>query len=70
MRQNIVQSINEIRGVGKEQADQFMKERLVTKAKDIDKQIQKTTTTRKKQAIILFVWNYNFVSKRYSSWLV
>ena len=70
MGQNIVQSINEIRGVGKEQADQFMKERLVTKAKDIDKQIQKTTTTRKKQAIILFVWNYNFVSKRYSSWLV
>ena len=38
---NIVKSINEIKRVGKEQVDQFVKERLVTKAKDIDAPIKK-----------------------------
>ena len=41
MGPNIVKSINEIQIVGKEQADQFMKERLVNKVKDIDAPIQK-----------------------------
>ena len=36
MGPNIMQSINEVERVGKEQADQFTKERLVTKAKDTD----------------------------------
>ena len=40
---NIVKSIKEIQRVGKEQADQFMKGRLVTKAKDIDAPIKKKT---------------------------
>ena len=38
---HIVKSINEIQRVTKEQADQFMKERLVTKAKHIDEPIIK-----------------------------
>ena len=46
---NIVKSIKEIQRVGKEQADQFMKGRLVTKAKDIDAPI------KKKQTVIIFV---------------
>ena len=41
MGPNIVKSINEIHKIGKEQTDQFMKERLVTKAKDIDAPIKK-----------------------------
>ena len=35
-----MKSINEIQRVGNEQADQFMKERLVIKAQDIDAPIQ------------------------------
>ena len=38
---NIVTSITEIQRVGKEYADQLMKKRLVTKAKDIDALIKK-----------------------------
>ena len=38
---NIVTSITEIQRVGKEYADQLMKKRLVTKAKDIDAPIKK-----------------------------
>ena len=41
MGPNIVKSINEIHKIGKDQTDQFMKERLVTKAKDIDAPIKK-----------------------------
>ena len=48
MRPKNVKSINEFQRFGKEQAEQFMKERLVTKAKDIDAPI------KKKQAIIIF----------------
>ena len=42
-----MKSINEIPRVGNEQADQFMKERLVIKAQDIDAPIQN---------IIFFFW--------------
>ena len=38
---NIVTSITEIQRVGKEYADQLMKKRSVTKAKDIDGPIKK-----------------------------
>ena len=38
---NIGKFINDIQSVGKEQTDQFMKERLLTKAKDIDAPIEK-----------------------------
>ena len=38
-----MKSINEIQRVGNEQADQFMKERLVIKAQDIDAPIQNIT---------------------------
>ena len=41
---HIVKPINEIQRVTKEQADQFMKERLVTKAKHIDEPIIKKTS--------------------------
>ena len=42
-----MKSINEIQRVGNEQADQFMKGRLVIKAQDIDAPIQ---------SIIFFFW--------------
>ena len=45
-----MKSINEIQRVGNEQADQFMKERLVIKAQDIDAPIQN---------IVFFFWKYN-----------
>ena len=57
MGPNIVKSINKIQTVGKEQADQFMKERLVTKAKGIDAPIKKNKLS------FIFVWKYNLVSK-------
>ena len=43
MGPNIMQSINEVERVGKEQADQFTKERLVTKSKDTDALIKKAS---------------------------